>query len=469
MPPNILFVFSDQHRHDVLGCAGHPLVQTPTLDALAARGVRFSEVWCQSPICQPSRASVITGRYAHELGVLHNTGGFDPDWPTIGKSLQAAGYETASIGKTHYHNSYQPPDVAGELDLREMAGHVARFGWDHVLEEFDKYMHVARHVTTPYTHHLRQHGLLEAYREQIRGVFRLTPAHWRGETSVLPQQHDLTSFLASAAQAWLRDRDASRPFFLKLAFVQPHVPLIDDPDWARHYAAADIELPDLTPVQAPNAIWARYLARLDQHSQVDTMTPQFVRRGIRHYLGMVSLIDQKIGEVLATLEALGQLDNTWVVYTCDHGEMLGEHRLWAKMNFYRASVQVPLIVAPPRPQGQAARVDAHLTELTDVTATLADIAGAAPPAGCRGVSLLPALQGQRPPRALAHSRIGDFSAVRDARFRMTRHGPSGTVCELFDLQQDPGERRNLAAEPDYRVTADELGAALAALEAPASV
>ena len=98
---NILFIFSDQHRNDVLGCAGHPVVQTPHLDRLAAEGVRFAETWCQSPICQPSRASVITGQYTHQLNVFSNSGPLDPTWPTVTKALQARGYQTATIGKTH--------------------------------------------------------------------------------------------------------------------------------------------------------------------------------------------------------------------------------------------------------------------------------------------------------------------------------------------------------------------------------
>mgnify|MGYP003338255364 CR=1 FL=1 len=260
---------------------------------------------------------------------------------------------------------------------------VQSFGWDYVLEEYDKYLHVEDRLATPYTDYLAQHNLLGAYRDQIRGVFRLTDSHWRGETSVLPQAHDLTSFLADEANEWLRRRNSNKPFFLKLAFVQPHVPLIDDPDWADYYADAQIDLPDQTPAEAVNETWAGYLERLDDHSQAQVMDEDFVRNGIRHYLGMVSLVDQKVGEVLATLEALGQLDNTWIIYTGDHGEMLGEHRLWAKMNFYRGSVQVPLIMVPPG--GMAPRVDHSLVELTDVTATLAEIGGTEAPSGCHEI------------------------------------------------------------------------------------
>ena len=194
--PNILFVYSDQHRHDVLGAAGHPLVETPVLDGLARRGVRFTNAWCQSPICQPSRASVITGRYTHELGMYANVGEFDPEWPTVMRSLQGAGYETASIGKTHYHAFPSREDVeqaGGRFNMRAYEPFVRSFGWDHVMEEYDKYAHTARQISTPYTDHLTEHGLIEAYRAQIRDVFRLTPNHWQAATSVVPQEHDLTS------------------------------------------------------------------------------------------------------------------------------------------------------------------------------------------------------------------------------------------------------------------------------------
>ena len=448
--PNILFIFSDQHRHDVLGAAGHPLVKTPHLDRIAHEGARFTSAWCQSPICQPSRASVITGAYTEDLGMFANTGAFDADWPTIMAQLQSVGYETASIGKTHYHGMPSRDEVLAEAtpyDLRRFEPFVRSFGWDYVLEEYDKYAHVSSRVRSPYIDYLQNLGLLEDYREQIRGVFRLTPTHWRGEVSRVPQEHDLSSFIGDHAMHWLTRRDSTKPFFLKLAFVQPHVPLIDDPTWADYYRDADIPLPEQRPARAPNDVWGDYLAVLDRHSQVETMDEDFVRNGIRHYLGMISLIDQKVGDVLELLESQGALSNTWVVYTCDHGEMLGEHRLWAKMNFYKGAVQVPLLIRPPA-GGDGREVDA-LVELTDVTATLADIAGAEPPSLCRGHSLLPALDGGGVGREIVRSRIGPFSAVRDERYRFTLDRRTGTPCELFDLDADPGEYENLVDETSH--------------------
>ena len=145
----------------------------------------------------------------------------------------------------------------------------------------------------------------------------------------------MSSFIADHAMDWLQSRDSEKPFYLHLGFVQPHVPLMDDPIWAAYYADADIELPDMTMPSATNEVWAGKVERLKAHSQVQTMTDDFVREGIRHYLGAVSLVDQKIGEVIDTLDALGELDNTWIIYSADHGEMLGEHHLWAKHCFLR--------------------------------------------------------------------------------------------------------------------------------------
>ena len=465
--PNILFIFTDQHRHNVMGCAGHALVRTPNLDRLAAEGTRFSNVWCQSPVCQPSRASVITGRYTEDLDLFSNTRDFDPSWPTVMHQLRGGGYETASIGKTHYHGMPARETIAAEAgpyDMGRYSSFVEQFGWDYVLEEFDKYVHPSKRLRTPYTDYLEKQGgsLLANYREQIKSVFRLTPEHWRGHTSVLPQEHDLTSFLAREALDWLSARgnnmgdgnNAHQPFLLKLAFLQPHVPLIDDPEWADYYRDAEIAPPELTPPTATNDTWQSYVDTLNGHSQAQMMDDAFIRNGIRHYLGMVSLIDQKVGEVLTHLEQTGELDNTWIVYTSDHGEMLGEHHLWAKMNFYKGAVQLPLIVRPPG--GMQARVVDDLVELTDVTATLADIGGVSPPEGCRGHSLLPALEGQDVGREWLRSRINTYSAVRDDRYRLTCEVGSGTPCELFDLEADPGELNNRVEDAAMRATVEQM-------------
>ena len=268
----------------------------------------------------------------------------------------------------------------------------------------------------------------------------------------------MSSFIADHAIDWLQSRDSGKPFYLHLGFVQPHVPLLDDPTWAAHYADADIALPDMTMPRATNKVWAEKVERLKAHSQVHTMTDDFVREGIRHYLGAVSLVDQKIGAVIDTLDALGELANTWIIYGSDHGEMLGQHHLWAKHCFYQGSVQVPLIVSPPDRRNRGVCLD--LTQLIDVVSTIADIGQVAPPEGARGQSLLPMLERGSGGHEYVFSTIGDYTGVRDEAFRFTLHVPTETPCELYDLATDPGELINCVEDPAYRAIVAGLRAAV---------
>ncbi len=459
--PNILYILSDQHRYDALGCAGHPVVQTPNLDRLASEGVRLEGMWCQSPLCQPSRASVITARYPHEHEVRTNLEEFDPDWDTMMKALQRSGYVTSSFGKTHYYQRFFAGLLNGErtIDTREQEAHVGSFGFDHVLEEFDRYLYALPRVTTPYLDHLRSQGILEAFRQQILSIWRLTPTHWDGVTSVLDQPNDLTCFLADRVIEWLESHDGRRPFFIQLSFVQPHVPLMADPQWAEFYAGADVPLGPRLEAKAFSEPWDDYLAEQRKHSNSHLLTDEYVARGARQYYGMVSLIDQRIGDILDALRRRGFMDNTWVVYSSDHGEMLGDHNLMGKSNFYRASARVPAIIRPPRtaldPTLQG-RVIEDPVELIDLTATVVDVGGAVLE-GARGRSLVPALNGEGVGRETVFSEIGTsanpdrfFIAATTGRHRATFEWTSGTPCELFDLEADPDELQNMVDEPAAR-------------------
>jgi arylsulfatase A-like enzyme len=482
--PNIVYIFNDQHRHDVLGCAGNPIAVTPNMDRLASEGVRFERAWCASPVCRPSRASIITGWHPHQHGTVGNSGpDFDPELPTMMKSLQHAGYRTAHFGKSHYHqHRYLQIIKEGKtLDLRDYDEYVASFGFDHVMEEYDKYVHLAApHITTPYSDFLAGHGLLETYQAQISSVFRGTPTHWDGQTSVLPQEYDLTSFIADHAVDWIDSVEARQPFFVQLSFVAPHVPLIADPTWAGHYADVDISLGPRDLPEPTNEVWAAYVENLRDHAQAGVDDDAYVLAGARQYYGMVSLIDQRIGDVIAALERRNMLDNTWIVLSADHGEMLGDHRLMAKMGFYKSSVQVPAIIRPPAPI--EARMVSGVVSALDLTATIVDIAGAEPVDGCSGQSLIGTLEGDTPPdrpvfstiqrgsiptMAVGEQHRGDdeplFVAVTDRTRRFTLEAVSRTPCELFDLDADPDESHNLVADPGeassvahYREIIEEL-------------
>lgn len=444
--PNILFLYADQHRADVLGCADNEIVVTPHLDRLAGEGLRCEAAWTESPICQPARASALTGQYPTEHGILGNfVDDCSPEWDTFPRALQTAGYETATIGKTHY--SSWPMGRQGPGDSPPPADEwIAEFGFDHVVEEFDRYVHTGRQ-DTPYMRFLRDHDALEPYQAEVLARFRAGDRHWEAVTSPLRQELDLTSFLAGEAEQWIGSRSGDRPWFLQLSFVQPHVPLMGDPVWAAHYAEAEIERTAPAVPETNHDAWAAHLTRLRAHSHSALLSDDFVLAGARQYYAMVSLIDQKIGELLALLERRGELDDTLVIYASDHGEMLGDHGLMAKMNFFRSSVRIPMIIRPAG--GVAPVVHSGPVQAVDLAATILDAAGTrlnSAPAR----SLLPILDG-------AHHRDAAISMIRlrpnqptwlavtDGHVRLTFDLGRGDVVEYFDLESDPDEATNLAA------------------------
>tara|TARA_R110002073_G_scaffold155710_1_gene311032 strand:+ start:1470 stop:2885 length:1416 start_codon:yes stop_codon:yes gene_type:complete len=441
--PNILFIYSDQHRADVMGCAGNSLIETPNLDRLANEGVRFTNAWTESPICQPARTSLLTGKYPHQHGIIGNfTGECDPAWQTYPKNLQQAGYTTAVIGKTHYSNW----PMGKEKEPAPSDEWLESFGYDHVVEEFDRYVHI--NYETPYTQFVRDRGDFEAYQQAVRDRFRIGDRHWEAVTSPLPQELDLTSFLTSEAQSWLQAQSEDKPWFLNLAFVQPHVPLMGDPQWAEFYK--DVMIPRSTTAIPESGIesWAQHLEVLRKHSHSELLTDEFVLAGARQYYAMVSLIDQKIGELLDTLEARGELDNTLIIYASDHGEMLGDHGLMAKMCFYKSSVRIPMIIRPPG--GSEPMVCDSPVQAFDMVPTMLDAAGAASMKDSPAESLLPLLNGEtHSARELAHSMIRirpdmpTWVAVTDGNYRLTYEKSTQECVELFDLNSDPNENENL--------------------------
>jgi len=467
--PNIIYLFSDQHRLDAMGCTGNPVIKTPNLDRLASEGARFTRTYCQSPICQPSRASVLTGLYVHQHGISTNfRGDFDSEWDTFAKNLKQAGYTTAMIGKTHFYtptrDQFEQTSDGPSLDLRTFEDFIKAFGFDFVLEEFDRYVHAFPRVTaiSHYSEYLKSRGLLEEYQKQIRSVWRLTPDHWNGITSVLPQEHDLTCYLADQAIDWLSQYYGDEPFFLNVSFVQPHVPLMDDPIWADRYQDAEIPLGPRKPPRNPGGAWGDYLEKLlFKHSNSHLLTDEYVTNGARHYYGMVSLIDERIGDIMRTVEERGWGDNTWFVYSADHGEMLGDHNLMAKMNFYKSSVLVPAIIRPPQPM-EGIVVDSTV-ESIDLTASILDIAQAAQLKDSPGRSLLPYLKGEGEPKEAAFSAIsmGDedekyFAMAATDDYRLTMERNSGEFCELFDLKNDPDELNNLVDDPACKGVREDM-------------
>ena len=345
---------------------------------------------------------------------------------------------------------------------------IGSFGFDHVVEEFDRYVHLGD-WETPYMRFLRGHDALEPYQGVVGANFRGGDGHWNGATSPLPQELDLTCFLADEAQAWIGRQPGDRPWFMQLSFVQPHVPLMGDPTWAEHYADAHIARTARSEPEPHTEEWANHLAFLRRHSRSELLTDEFVLAGARQYYAMVSLIDQRIGDLRAGLEERGQLDNTWIVYSSDHGEMLGDHGLMAKMNFYRSSVRVPLIVRPPA--GITGRVETAPVQAFDIAATLLDAGNAPALDGAPSQSLVPFVAGDPDGdggttrdhvASMIRMRpdLATWQAITDGHWRATINADTGEAVELFDLDTDHDEATNLV---DDAASSNELARLTAAL------
>lgn len=465
MKKNIVLIYSDEHRHDALGFAGHPVVKTPNLDRLAKNGSFFNRVWCQTPQCRPSRASFITGQYTQDLGLMCNDDGdMNPEWPTFMKFLQEDGYQTAMIGKTDYYsrgslNKYWGTYVT--VDMSTYKDFVQKFGWDYVLEEFDKGLHTVPFVSTPFMRFLEKKNKLKPYQDQLDHYFSGPRG---GEVSVLDHAEELTSYLTQEAIDWVKNkRDRSKPFLLKLAYVQPHPPFTADQSSYGLYQDSDVELPLMSSLKAFHPDWERILDKLKNHSTRLMPSKDHIEEHIKHYYALCSLVDCGVGDVINTLQEEELLNETWIIYTSDHGTMLGERGLWAKANFSKAAVQVPLIIKPP--YEMEGMVSEQLVESIDVSATIMDIARGDVPRDWEGLSLMPVLRGEKVNREVMRSNIRyqfedgskkDVMAIRNNDFRVTFDMSDNTVYEIYDIRNDPDELSNLASDHNYAEIAMRL-------------
>ncbi len=421
--PNLLLVMADQ-----LAAAWLPAARTPALDGLAAQGTVFDSAYCASPLCAPSRAALLTGRLASRVGVYDNAAELPASVPTIAHRLRAEGYATCLAGKMHFVGPDQlhgfeerlttdiyPADLDWTPDWRLPAGE--RLPWYHTMES----------VLRP--------GVCTA-----------------------SMQMDYDDEVAFSAARKLRDLARSRPrepFFLCVSFTHPHDPWEVPARYWDRYDRAAIDLPAPAAVATdPHSLRLRAMYDADA---VDLDDEQI--RTARHaYLAAVSYVDERIGDVLGALRVSGLEDDTVVVFTSDHGEMLGERGLWYKMAFFEASVRVPLIVRAARrlAPGRVAEPVSHL----DVAPTLLELAGVAGDADLDGESLL------RGP--LQRDVLSEYLAEGvTAPAVMIRRGAHKYVwCEgdpeqLYDLAADPEELTNVAADPAHAELCASLRAAVA--------
>lgn len=443
--PNILFLMPDQQRADMLGSYGDPSARTKATDWLASEGLQFENCFCQAPLCMPSRASMLSERYVRDHGVFQNVARVHDTVPTFAQALQGAGYHTAQIGKTHFYTHLPWP--GGHMN--DQADILHRYGFSETHETAGK--EASLRVDSLYTDYLSKHGLLDAYRTYLasrnKHVLEENPGMeaakaWNADPLPLPPHAHQDVWLGEYAADWVRRYDRDEPFFLQVCFAGPHDPWDAPEEALAEYGDPEITMPgSLEPPEIPESgPLSTFLRVLTDYCDTDTMTPEAIRKARRAYQANSMMIDQSIGKIIDALRETGELDNTWIVYVSDHGEMMGEHRMVKKMVFYGPSVRVPLIIRPPG--GTNPRKVEDIVELSDISATFRDIAGADLPSS-QFQSLLPAFEGKSVAKEVAISEAYGVAMFRTASHKLVVYEDTGEPMQLFDLQADPLEDHNL--------------------------
>jgi arylsulfatase A-like enzyme len=425
-PPNILFLLPDQHRTDWLGCNPALPLRTPNLDRLCARGTRFTRAYTPSPVCAPARACLASGLRYEQCRVPSNKESFPLDLPTYYQRLRDAGYRVCTVGKLDLHKELAKPRA--ELDwgldgsrlLRER-GFTEGIDNEGKLDGSTSYR-AAGKPKGPYLNFLHGRGLADAYvREHAAGH-----EHKAAYVTALPDDAYCDNWLSENGLRFLRGFPKGQPWHLVVNFTGPHEPM--DVTQAMHEAWKGVSFPP--PVA---------------NSQADYDAEDH-QRNRRYYAAEIENIDRQVGRFIAAVEERGELDNTLVVYSSDHGEMLGDHNLWGKTTWREASAGIPLIAAGPGVR--AGVTTGALASLHDLSATFLDYASLPPLPAMDARSLRGVLEGKTDRhRDYVLSALGNWRMAFDGRHKLVL----GTDLpeQLYDLQEDPLECRNAAAErPD---------------------
>jgi arylsulfatase A-like enzyme len=407
--PHLLLLMSDQHRGDWMGCAGNAVLRTPNLDSLAASGVRFENAFSSTPTCTPARAALLTGMSPWRHGML-GYGRVAEKYPVeMPALLRAAGYFTLGIGKMHW------------FPQRTLHGF-----HQTILDESGR-------VESP------------GFRSDYRALFASEAPHldpdatgigWNDYTAApyaLPERLHPTAWTGACAARFIAGYNRAEPFFLKVSFARPHSPY--DPPQRFWDMYRDAPLP---PARVGR--WAeRFRQRSSARDDIwyGDVGVELTRRARIGYSGSVSFVDEQVGRILEALQRRGWLEETFIIYLSDHGDMTGDHFLWRKSYAYQPSARIPMIVrGPGAPRGEVRTVP---VEIRDVLPTLAAAAGVESPPGCDGQDLLRAA---RPWIDLEHDvcydRTNHWNALTDGRWKYIYHAMEGTE-QLFDLANDPGE------------------------------
>ncbi len=449
--PHIILIITDQQRYDTIRALGFPYMDTPFLDRLVQEGVTFTNCHITAPSCAPSRASLFTGYYPHTTGILKNGDRWTRSWVEL---LAEGGYYCVNVGKMHT-SPFETP-----LGFHER----------YVVENKDRYLE-GRYYFDEWDKGLRARGLVKQQRELYRRRpdyrERLGAFEWE-----LPEDTHSDFFVGDMATWWLKTKPKpDRPLFLQSGFPGPHPPYDPVPRYAEPYLNQELPLPQVTEEelaqQPPPFLAMRQHNAADDHDSVVHLlnpTREQLHRQRAYYLANVTMIDEKIGQILQTLDQQGYLEDAVVIFTSDHGDALGDHGHSQKWTMYDVITRMPLIVWAPGHFAGGRQLDG-LCQLMDIGPTILELAGITPPASFEAASLLPALRGEawegRPYVFAEHCRDGilqetDYMTMVRSREWKLVHFLDEPFGQLFNLQEDPGEVHNRWDDPAAAARKQEL-------------
>lgn len=451
---NVLFIVSDDLTNQTLSCYGSPVCKSPHIDALAKVGVQFDRAYCQFPLCNPSRASFLTGMRPDTLRVYENSTQFrktQPNLVSLGQTFQKAGYSVIRVGKLYHYGVPSQIGTDGLDDPKSWQKTINPRGYDKDDED---------------------NNLIFTLNPKGKGSGRFGGTlSWHASEGKDEQQ---TDGMTADAIIQLLEEHKDKPFFLACGFFRPHTPYVAPKKYFEMYPAEGLKL-----ASVPNGhrIAGPAPAFLSSKKEQDAMTDEQRRLALQAYYASTTFMDAQVGRVLAALDRLKLREKTVVVFLSDHGYHLGEHGLWQKMSLFENSARVPLIISAPGMAGNG-KVSGRTVELCDLHATLADVCDVEVPK-TDGKSLKPLLS--NPSAAWDKVALTQVSrgtptttgdkqpkgqpfymgySVRNEKYRYTEWDGGAKGAQLFEYESDRGELKNLAADPKYADVVKELKAKL---------
>lgn len=463
--PNIIFIMADQLRYDALGCYGNTQIHTPNIDSLALEGSTFDNHFIQNPVCSPSRCSILTGRYPKNHGTRDNGIALRDEELTFPEMLRESGYRTAAIGKMHFTTQFLPKENE-EDDWPEDC-----YGFDIVHTSCDtktgEYLNWLSEISPESWKIVKAQGEKKAREDRASAAEKDISGPPQVYNNDIDPKYHQSTWIADQTIRVIEESDGTQPFFVWCSFVDPHHPFDPPQPYAHMYDPEKLDAPNYVEgelIDKPPHFLRHRMGRGFSNEKYDYR--ELSEADWKHvkaaYYGMITLIDDNIGRILQSVKQKGIEEDTLIIFTSDHGELLGDHGLLFKGPFmYDCLIKAPMLIKYPRQIPKGARFG-QVTEHVDIMPTLLEYAQAPVPYGVQGMSMTPILKGDAGAgRTYAMTEFHcydwglDLKTITSKKYKLTYYADQ-LFGELYDREQDPQELVNLWRADDYRAVREEL-------------